>query len=103
MAPGLIQMKRIYSIPTSHRMLLSNLFPEEYDFVSLIIEEIKAVISFDKYDVAPISTESPRFTLTTPKLYKHHPCQPKCTQQSVGTNSENTTGTVFFLASRANF
>lgn len=73
MAPGLIQMKRIYSIPTSHRMLLSNLFPAEYDFVSLIIEEIKAVISFDKYDVAPISTESPRFTLTTPKLYKHLP------------------------------
>lgn len=54
-------------------MLLSNLFPAEYDFVSLIIEEIKAVISFDKYDVAPISTESPRFTLTTPKLYKHLP------------------------------
>lgn len=73
MAPGLIQMKRIYSIPTGHRMLLSNLFPAEYDFVSLIIEEIKAVISFDKYDVAPISTESPRFTLTTPKLYKHLP------------------------------
>lgn len=109
--------ERYYHIDVSsgQRKRLSDLFPQEYDYISAISEELKGqmrqrmetddrelywlkgdtqlgsyyfdaidanqdfyfddqgqlVIPFDKYEVGPGSTGSPRFVLTTPELYDH--------------------------------
>ena len=107
-------------VPSGQQKRLSDLFPEDYDYVTAISDELKnqlrqrmaeddsqyywleessqlgtyyfdaidpnqdfyfddqgqIVIPFDKYEVAPGSTGSPSFTLTTPELYEnllYHP------------------------------
>ena len=101
-------------VPSGQRKRLSDLFPQDYDYVEAISAELKQqmrermeanekeiywlegiaqlgtwyfdeispdqdfffdeqgniVIPFDKYEVAPGSTGSPRFTLTDPELYE---------------------------------